>query len=302
MTTLRLDERVQCVIRSEVNQRPRNEDSFQALVIPGQGGRGPLYLLMIADGMGGHAHGEDVSREGLRKMSTCLLEELLVAPSINPVGCFPPHTSHEVQSAIQLAICQANLYLHAMMKKNHWGVAGATLVLALIGCDRAWVANLGDSPLFHWHSSTGELTQVTEDHTVTHALLRSGQISPAMADHHAYKNVLELYLGCDRLPDPLPFYERHLREGDRLLLCSDGVSGGLSLATLQSILSRPLPLEALAEDLIQASLAAESTDNQTLILWQHPAPTPDLASSALTTVLEFSQTPLSRNTLVQPRW
>ncbi|MCM1982399.1 PP2C family protein-serine/threonine phosphatase [Lyngbya confervoides] len=296
MTTVPLDERVQCVVRSEVNQRPNNEDSVQVLSLPGQGMNGPLYLLSIADGMGGHAHGEDVSQEGLRKISGTLLEELLIRPSINPKGPLPPRTTAQIEAAVYSAITQANTFLKRMISSNNWGVAGATLVLALVSHDRAWVSNLGDSPLYHWQGTTGELRQITEDHTVTNALLKGGQISPEVAEHHSYKNVLELYLGCDELPDPLPFYEIPLAVGDRLLLCSDGVNGDLSDETIGSILENQAPLEEIAEQLIQAARAADSKDNQTLVLWQHPVHTRHDAE----TIREAHQGLSSNRTLMQP--
>ncbi|HEY9812849.1 MAG TPA: serine/threonine-protein phosphatase, partial [Candidatus Sericytochromatia bacterium] len=71
------------IVRSEINQRENNEDSFQIFSIISRLTPSPIIILAIADGMGGLAYGEQVSREGLKKLSLALFEELVVEPSIN---------------------------------------------------------------------------------------------------------------------------------------------------------------------------------------------------------------------------
>ncbi len=70
MARREVENRWQYAVRSETNQRENNEDSFQILQLIPHLGEDPITVLVVADGMGGHAHGEDVSREALRKFST----------------------------------------------------------------------------------------------------------------------------------------------------------------------------------------------------------------------------------------
>lgn len=264
MSTLTLDQTLYCVAHSEVNQRANNEDSYQVLPIQIPHPSASVTLLAIADGIGGYAHGEDISQAALQKLSISLLEQLVVLPSINDAAISP-----SIQEVLTTAIEQANTYILRMIDKNRWGKAGSTLVLAIVSPDRCWISNLGDSPLYHWQVSTKEFKQITTDHTVANGLRIGGLIDEEMAAHHSGKHVLELYMGCAKFPNPVPFHEVLLSAGDRLLLCSDGISGDLPQDLLQTILQSKSSLKEVSEQLMAQSLGAGATDNQTLILWEH---------------------------------
>lgn len=259
--------------KSQVNQRENNEDSYQVLTLLPNAAPQPLYLLAIADGMGGHAHGEDVSREALRKLSLTLAEQLVIIPSLNSSPRRESWTlvsDTALKSAIAAAVEQANAHIRRMAQSNRWGTAGSTVVLALIHNEQVWVTNLGDSPLYHWQATTQTLTQITTDHTVANALQKAGMISEEMAAHHSGRNQLELYVGCETLPTPLIITPIALKPQDRLFLCSDGISGVLSLEELENLFNQPTPLAPLADTLLDRAVAKGATDNQTLILWQQP--------------------------------
>ncbi|WP_017718681.1 PP2C family protein-serine/threonine phosphatase [Kamptonema formosum] len=256
-------------VRNEINQRQNNEDSFQIFAISLGWGRALLPVLAVADGMGGHSHGEDVSREALRKISLTLFEQLSVAPSLNQLQPPAPPDAKTLSVALQTSIVQANDYVQRMVDVNRWGKAGSTVVVAAILENTAVVANLGDSPLFHYRAKDGNLTQVTEEHTLAGALLRAGIISPEMARSHSGRNQLTLYLGSPHLPPDLPPRQVAISPGDLLLLCSDGVSSALEYEQIAAILAGS-DLEEMANRLLAASRDAGETDNQTLILWRHP--------------------------------
>lgn len=273
-------------VRSEINQRQNNEDSFQIFAISLGWGRALLPVLAVADGMGGHAHGEDVSREALRKISLSLFEELSVLPSLNQLQSPAPLDANSLSVALQNSIAQANDYVKKMVDVNRWGKAGSTVVVAAILENTAVVANLGDSPLFHYRAKDGNLTQVTEEHTLAGALLRAGIISPEMARYHSGRNQLTLYLGSPHLTSDLPARQVAISPGDLLLLCSDGVSSALEHEQIAGILAGS-DLEEMANRLLAASRDAGETDNQTLILWRHPerkAPTDTIVVHSYTTV------------------
>ncbi len=256
------------IVRSEINQRENNEDSFQIFSIISGLTPSPIIILAIADGMGGLAYGEQVSREGLKKLSLALFEELVVEPSINRLEAASGLDTKILSQAVMNAIEQANAHVRRIVEVNKWGKAGSTIVIAAILQDKAIVGNLGDSPLFHYQVSSGKLTKITEDHTVAAVLMQMGMLTPEMARYHEGRNQLEFYLGCYHLPQNPPLYELYLAEGDLLLLCSDGINGCLLHKEIEAIFAgNKEDLEKIADDLIIAAKTAGETDNQTLILW-----------------------------------
>lgn len=286
------------VVRSQINQRDNNEDSFLVIPICLGGQASPLYLLAVADGMGGHAHGEHISYQALKKLSLGLFEQLVTLPNLNhlqPTAL----TSQNLVQVLTDALPLVNLYIQKMIQANRWERAGSTLVVALILGNEVVVTNLGDSPLFYMNAAHQTCHQITEEHTVAGMLLRANLISPEMAQVHQGKNQLEFFIGCDHLPEPLPMHRFSLGAQDRLLLCSDGISGSLDLTLLQQLCSNvSLSLDEIADRLIEAALSAGETDNQTLILWESPPPipgiTPELAPTLESTTPTVSQTPYLR--------
>ena len=263
---------------SEQNQRTGNEDSFLASCFYPFGSDKPLILLGIADGMGGHEHGADISREALRRMHLVLFEQLAVTPALNCLSLDFEFTTTQIKSALQGALNQTNTYIRRMIVSNKWGKAGSTLVLAALYDNQVWAVNLGDSPLYHYAPATLNLTQVTEDHTVAGVLLRAGVISPEIAKIHEGNGRLEFFIGQEQLPKCVTVHELTLAAQDLLLLCSDGISGVLSLENLQRIIgdaqlkgAAQTSPQLLAETICEAATDLGATDNQTLIIWQHQA-------------------------------
>ena len=262
------------IVRSRTNQRENNEDSFQILALMPGIGRSPITVLAVADGMGGHAHGEEVSREALRKLSLALFEQLTIEPSLNNLEEAPPLNVQRLSQVMLSALEQANAHVKRMVEANQWGKAGSTIVVAAILDNLAVVVNLGDSPMFHYQASKKRMVKVTEDHSVAGVLLRAEMITTEMARYHEGRNRLEYYLGCPSLPPEPPVQQVLLAAGDLLLLCTDGVSGSISEEQIKEILAESgSNLKRIAEQLLTTSQKAGETDNQTLILWQHHSKT-----------------------------
>jgi PPM family protein phosphatase len=258
------------VVRSETNQRENNEDSFALFSFRPAFGQPPVFVLAVADGMGGHAYGEHASREALRKVSLSLFEQLSVERAINRLSDGEMISAGMLQAAAWSALEQANVYIQRMVQANKWGKSGSTIVLAVIMGSTAIVANLGDSALFHRRAQDRQLFKVTEDHTVASVLLRAGMITPEMARYHEGRSSLEFFLGAANLPREAPIRQVALAPGDLLLLCSDGVSGAVTQEQITDVLADPNDdLNHIADRLLQIGLAAGETDNQTLILWRH---------------------------------
>lgn len=259
-------------VRSVVNERANNEDSFLVCSLTPAPGAPPLTLLAIADGMGGHAHGEDASREALRKLALVLCDGLMIEPRLNLLAEPAPWRAADKLGDLLIdAIEQANAYVLRLSTRNGWRGAGTTLVAALI-CEHTAVAlNLGDSPLFQ--ARRDGLARVTDDHSVAGALVRTGELTAAQARQHPGRHQLEFHLGTAVLPARWPVRQINLVADDLLLLCSDGVSGRLPEERIATILKRARCSRssgfARAADLLLAAAREEGeTDNQTLILWQ----------------------------------
>ncbi len=270
---------------SETNGRENNEDSFIVLHLIPAGSQQTLTCLAIADGMGGHEHGEFASSEALRRFARSLFEQLCLEPALNQMNEGSAASMELLESAMRQAVIDTNAHVRRIIEANDWGQAGCTLVAALMSGDEAVVFNLGDSPLFCYNAIEAELHRVTTDHNEAGVLLRAGLISKEMARVHEGRSRLVYFIGIEELPDELPVQKISLEPGDRLLLCSDGISGELLEEHLQERIGQAgVPLINIATQLMNDARALGETDNQTLIIWQHPEPVGSVAVVAETLV------------------
>jgi protein phosphatase len=215
--------------------REHNEDSL--LVAP------PLYV--IADGMGGHAAGEVASEIAIH-----VFEEAAITAA-DP-------------EALKQAVLDSN---RAIIHGAHEGLGkqgmGTTLTAAVIENDRLLLAQVGDSRAYLLEGQ--RLHQVTRDHSLVAELLSRGQITPEEARVHPNRSVITRALGSDPHVQP-DLYELRVHEGDRLLLCSDGLSGMLRATTIQQILTENPDPQQAADALVEAANVAGGHDNITVIV------------------------------------
>ena len=261
--------RSRCAVRNEQNQREHNEDSFLITELLPTFDGPPLTILAVADGMGGHSHGEEVSSEALKKFGLSLFENLVLEQSLNRLNRSFATDMATLSQTLMSALKQVNHHVLRMVQNNGWTKAGSTIVAAAILGTEAVAMNLGDSSLFHYRAADQHLLKITQDHSMAGVLLRAGRITPEMARVHEGADQLAFYLGAKELPTVEPVYKFEVGAADLLLLCSDGISGSLSDEQIAHILKHgDDDLESIADRLVQESLAAGETDNQTLILWQ----------------------------------
>ncbi len=149
--------------RTEINQRATNEDHYNVFGVslkrakPGQ--QCGVKILVVADGMGGHEHGEDVSRQAVLKIEDFLKKTL--TSDLHDLNK-PAHLKAELLNAIK----SANTLVQRMRQANGWAEAGSTIVVAGICENTVVAANLGDSPMMHFTHRTKDLLRVTQDHSV----------------------------------------------------------------------------------------------------------------------------------------
>ena len=217
------------------NIREQNEDSL--VVKP------PLYV--VADGMGGHAAGEVASE---------------IAVSVIEANA-PDHPDAE---ALGHAVEEANrAIINAALAGEGREGMGTTCTAAILEKDRLVLAQVGDSRAYLLHNGT--LTQLTRDHSLMADMIESGQITPEEARIHPNRSVITRALGSD--PATIPdLYEINVQSGDRLLLCSDGLTSMVPDAQIEAIMNRLPDSQLCASQLVTAAINAGGMDNVTVIV------------------------------------
>lgn len=216
--------------------RRKNDDSGYA---------GP-HLIVVADGMGGAPAGDLASAVAVQTL------ERLDAP--------PPD---DLLEALAGTLHRANDRLAEIIEQDETVAGmGTTVTAALFGGKRIGVAHLGDSRGYLWRD--GELLRLTTDHTWVQSLIDDGRISDEEAKVHSHRSLLLKVLDGQHDHDPdLAVYD--VRAGDRLLLCSDGLSGFVDADRIERALSVGTA-DSVALELTRLALEAGSNDNVTAIV------------------------------------
>lgn len=215
--------------------RRENEDSYLAMD----------GLLAVADGMGGHAAGELASRTALKEIATRL---------------GPEH--RRSQNDIKEAFAAANAaVLQQARKSGHTGM-GTTLTVAVIHNNRGWIGHVGDSRAYRLRS--GELSQLTRDHSLVADLVRGGQIAPEAANDHPKRHIITKAIGAETQVSP-DIFPLDLEADDRLLLCTDGLTNMVSTADITGLTETP-DLRQACGQLVEAAKAGGGADNITVVM------------------------------------
>jgi protein phosphatase len=213
--------------------REGNEDSYLVM--------DPLFV--VADGMGGHRGGEVASNLALET-----IERLFSAR----------------EGSLVEQIAQANrVVFERSQRDREVSGMGTTLTAALVEGPRVRIGHVGDSRAYLLRD--GELHLLTEDHTLVHRMVEEGEITEEEAETHPHRSILTRALGVDDAVD-IDEGVVEVRDGDRLLLCTDGLTGMVSDREIRSVLEgSPDPQEAV-ERLVAAANRAGGVDNITAIL------------------------------------
>ena len=200
-------------------------------------------LFAVADGMGGHRGGEVASQ-----LAVETLEKLFK----KGIGELPD----QVQEANRV------VFERSVVDERVAGM-GTTLTAALVEGDRIRLAHVGDSRAYLLRE--GDLRLLTEDHTLVHRMVTEGEISKEEAETHPQRSVLTRALGVDTVVD-VDDDTVQVRPGDRLLLCTDGLTSMVSEQAIEEVLRAvPDPQEA-AERLVRLANEGGGTDNTTVVV------------------------------------
>ena len=218
--------------------REGNEDSGYA---------GPR-LLVLADGMGGHAAGEVASSVAVAMLAS--LDDDSPGP--------------DILDRLSLAVQDANTHLRDMVLGDpDLEGMGTTLTALLRAGSRFGLVHVGDSRCYLLRND--ELQQITKDHTFVQTLVDEGRISAEEASHHPQRNVIVRALD-GREDVELDLSIREAKAGDRYLLCSDGLSDVLSEQTIRDTLAEAAAPDRAAEELVELALRGGGPDNITAIV------------------------------------
>ncbi len=234
-----------------------NEDSLFAM----QGARMHNSLpqeygfFVVADGMGGHANGQDASRLAIQTIINYMLPKISTHNQVEDAA-FLNLLRDGVQCANQ-AVNERNMEERADM--------GTTMTAALVVGATAYVANVGDSRTYLYHIPDG-LTKITQDHSVVASLVEAGIIKPDDIYTHPKRNQIYRSLG-EKPAVEIDSFTVPLQVGDKLLLCSDGLWDMVRDPEIQRLLSAQVsdPTK-IGKDLIQAALDGGGEDNVSVIV------------------------------------
>lgn len=226
--------------RSDVGLvRKDNQDSGYA---------GP-HLLVVADGMGGHAGGDIAS-------STVIAE--LVEIDHDSL------TATEASAQLGRAITRANDEIARTFADNvELEGMGTTVTAIMRARNKLILAHIGDSRAYLLRE--GRIAQITKDHSFVQTLIDEGRITEEEASTHPQRSVVTRVLTGSDSDEP-DLGAREARLGDRYLLCSDGLSGFVALETIDEILSGGTSPGKVADDLVSLALRAGAPDNVTVIV------------------------------------
>lgn len=200
----------------------------------------------VADGMGGHKGGETASRVAVQ-----VLKNALRGKSPEP-------------RALEVGMEAANRRIFDMARHDSaLSGMGTTVTLLWESDTDVQICHVGDSRAYLLRD--GELTQVTQDHSVVAELLRNGVITADMARTHPYRNVITRAVGVDPMVTA-DIFSHDLKPNDVWLVCSDGLYNMVPDTAIAEILKEARDDESAAEELLQLALENGGTDNITFVI------------------------------------
>jgi len=218
--------------------RKLNEDSYLS--------HDDVGLWVVADGMGGHQAGDLASQN--------VISALDYVTPCRDIG--------ELLHATRQAIWEANAHLISLA--GHYDKTrrpGSTVAVLLINDDDAAVVWAGDSRIYRLRH--GQVEQITRDHSHVQELVDQQLIRPEEAESHPVANVITRAVGIEE-PLELDVLHFDIQDGDRFLLCSDGLSRLVSLEEIQNLLQTQ-ELEESVQSLLHTALVRGAPDNVTII-------------------------------------
>lgn len=243
--------------RTDVGKkRTNNEDCF--VLDP------EIGLFVVADGMGGHNHGEVASKMAV-ETTLDSMKRFISGGQKAILGKVDPGVSERAnQMASSVRLANQIIFESAKTKPQYAGM-GTTIDAVLIHKDKAAVAHVGDSRVYL--ARDGSLTQITQDHSLVEDQVRQGLLKREEADRSHLKNVLTRALGVDEITE-VDVVEVELRTGDFLIGCTDGLNKMVSDDEILKTVPLMKTPKMIADHLVDMANAAGGVDNVTVVVAQ----------------------------------
>jgi serine/threonine protein phosphatase PrpC len=204
-------------------------------------------LFIVADGMGGHNAGDYASRFCVEFFAQRIKESKRTSPIDN----------------IESALIETNEMLRSKaQEQRELEGMGTTFVAATIFDHLLYVANIGDSRLY---VIDDKIKQITEDHSLVEEMVKNGELNRSQARIHPNKNVITRALGAFPTVEP-DFFEVDLKEGDIVLMCSDGLTTMLEDETIESVVKDSESPQTAAEKLVKYANLNGGKDNIAIVI------------------------------------
>lgn len=239
--------------------RKNNEDNF--IVEP------DLGLLVVADGMGGHNSGEVASDLAAKTIADFARKMIGGAKTLLPEGGTHGLSPRGRQLEYFVKTANTMIYEKGRAFPKDAGM-GTTVVAAVIDGKSLTVAHVGDSRLYLWRR--GELTQLTEDHSLVGEQVKRGQITADEASRSSLQNILTRALGAEG-DVQVDVGEHPLFPGDVVLLATDGLSKMVTDADVAAVIASEPDPQAVVKVLIEKARAAGGVDNVTVVVARVPS-------------------------------
>jgi protein phosphatase len=218
--------------------RKANEDSYYVRV--------PLFV--VADGMGGAQAGEVASQIAVESFKDPLDESLAPEPRMANV------------------VRHANLEIHKKSRSSdEFHGMGTTITAVLLGDDEITIAHVGDSRAYRLRD--GELERLTRDHSLVGEMVRRGAITEAEAEVHPQRSILTRALGPEDEVE-IDTLSHSVKDGDVYLICSDGLTGMVSEASIAEQMGSGKPAKEIGETLIREANENGGVDNITVVAFK----------------------------------
>lgn len=239
--------------------RKANEDSIsmQRFANP------PAVVLVVADGMGGHQGGASASQ-----LTTSVFEATCEMYFASHAAHTPPVSNGMTDAQIAQLLYEAAINANRAVRERRnadsaLASMGTTLVAALLVHDRLGIIHVGDSRCYLYRDNV--LQQITRDHSVVQNMIDEGLLREDQRDQNPMRNLLTSALGTSDAPEFVHSMFT-LRSGDRILLCSDGLTGMVDTSGIADLLAEHPEPESCCDAMIEACLERGANDNISLIV------------------------------------
>lgn len=210
-------------------------------------------FFVVADGVGGNNSGEMASGETVKS----------VADYVRRNHFSDDMDERDLMFRMQECVEEVNSHVLSLSREfpENRGMA-STLLMCKINDSDAYIYNVGDSRAYI--NQKGKLSLITEDHSYVNTLLHMGVITPEEAKHHERGNIITRAIGAEKYVQG-DFYEMRLKDGDTLIMCTDGLYGEIEDEDFRNLTNVTNDMQQLADSLIKAANAAGGRDNITVV-------------------------------------